>query len=248
MKKFYSLSLSASLLTLLLAFTGCSDKNDPDPEISLELTVVNESGKPIEGAIATLYNTKDGWAKEVPVDVVASGETNVNGKFTFLGDLETKAYYISVTHGTNTILTNWGEAVNTIAPLQRNVNNSLHVVINETPIGYLAGGGKLWKLEKLYIGEDDYTSQLEECFLNDETFIFKDFSYSYDEGATKCDSNKPQVETGVFTINESSFTITDDQGNETTGILKINSVNQMEMIDVPQFGAGSRLVYTAVYY
>lgn len=79
----FSYLLLVSLFTLLF-FSGCSDKDDPEPTTALEIIVLDESGNPVENANVQLYQTEEDW-KELKNQLGKTKATDKTGKVTFTG-------------------------------------------------------------------------------------------------------------------------------------------------------------------
>lgn len=105
----------------------------------------------------------------------------------------------------------------------------------------LAGGH--WTLTALtlspaiIIGGVSYTDGLAvypECSKDDFQEFFSDGTYNYDEGATKCDANGPQTETGTWKFNSDETELTIN-GPSYTDVWKITSLTSTTMTSVYHF-------------
>lgn len=251
MKKFYAGSAGLYTLILCLLFAGCSKEETPEPEpepvtgTALEVTVVDETGNALEGAVVDVYLSEEAWVSEDPAELVSSGATDGQGKL-MLTDVEARKYYFSITQGTGTIRTNWEGVISTEQALEADKINTVNVVVQESVFGYLAGAGKNWMLEKVYMGSEDMTSQMGDCTMDDFLSFRKDFVYIYNQGETKCNSSATQEEAGTFEVNGNSVTTVDADGNEITmEVLSIDS-NNFEASG-GDLHPDVRMVYVATY-
>lgn len=245
MKKFYTGPLGLIVLLLCLVISSCSTEDDPIPGTSMELTIVNDLGNPVEGATVNLYNSEEAFVLDNQNDAVTTGASGKDGKV-LLKDLESKTYYFSVTHGTTTVLTNWEGAVTTENAIEENKVNTLNVVIKESIYAYLAGGQKGWILDKVYIGTEDYTSEMPACTMDDVMTFMRSFRYNFSEGATKCEDTDPQEENGLFSLNGTDLITTSEAGEESTAyVIEIN--NEELVMNGPDLRSDVRMVYKAVY-
>lgn len=251
MKDFYT--KLPILGVLILSLGNCSPEEEVAPdtvseaavETSLELNILDELGNPVEGALVKLYNSEENYIQESENEIVFSGRSDKNGKV-LLQSLEPQAYYFSVTHGASSILTNWEGVVTTEEPLKENKINTLNVVIKESVLGYIVGYQKSWVIDKIYLGQEDYTSQMPACVTDDVMTFKKDMQFTISEGPTKCESTDPQEENGPYSINGSSITTVQEDGEEVVINVLSMSKDQFEM-NGPELHPDARFVYKAVY-
>ena len=81
--------ISGFLLTALFSYSSCTKI---DVQAMLEITVVDEEGKPYEGILVGLFDSLDEWSM-LANPVQAWKETNSSGKVVFM-DLQEIRYYI----------------------------------------------------------------------------------------------------------------------------------------------------------
>lgn len=69
----------------------------------------------------------------------------------------------------------------------------------------------------------DYFAQMEACFKDDNTKFNTDLTVTFDEGATKCNDNDPQITTGswVFKNNETILSVTENGNTQDVNILEL---------------------------
>ncbi|WP_017729844.1 prealbumin-like fold domain-containing protein [Nafulsella turpanensis] len=249
MKQHYTSLLCLFALSLFLFSSSCSPEDEPKPEpvtgTSMEFTILNNDGNPVEGALVKLYDSEENYLQESESALAGSGTSDENGKVKLSG-LDPKTYYFSVTYGTSTFLTNWDGIVTTEEPLEELKINTLSVVIKESVLGYIAGYQKSWILDKIYVGEQDYTHQLPACSRDGLMTFTKSFLHHHDEGATKCESTDPQEKSGHFSINGNSITTVYEDGDDV--IINILSMGKDKLeINGPDLHPDARLIFKAVY-
>lgn len=101
----------------------------------------------------------------------------------------------------------------------------------------LAGtNSKSWSIDKFTINGEDVThTWIEACDKDNVTSFFANGNLTFDEGATKCDSNSAQTEEGTwrFVNNETSIVMTSEDLTDTAniGTLTNNTLSIVLMYD-----------------
>jgi hypothetical protein len=210
-----------ALLLSALTFSAfsCSTEDEPLPDTSMELTVVDEIGNPVNGALVKVYADYEGYRTEDTNKLIGTAETSDNGKAIVMGGLEAKQYYFSIKHIATSIKTNWEGANTTQTPLSVNKINTTSVVIKDNVVNYLAGDNKKWKVHQVFINDIDMTSEFDTCWLDNITTYYKDKTILFAEGNTKCASSDPQTYNGVFSLNGNIFTTNDEVDGPESSII-----------------------------
>lgn len=119
------------IIVLLVASFGCKKEEAPTPialtPTSLELTIINNLGNPIQGANVKLYNSFDDWN----LDKNQIGNTLTSdfmGKVKFSNLTPIKYFWLAEYDCQNNV----NGAVTTTQPLSSNTNNTLSVVLSGT--------------------------------------------------------------------------------------------------------------------
>ncbi len=186
------LTLNLALLVAIL-MTSCFEEIDfTGPMEPVSLTIVVDDGSedassPISNATVELYTTLDDYISEV--NVVATGQTDANGKVTFdaatLGDEVTK-YYFNVASGT---MRNWNFNSSTDIMLKTN-----GATIETTSVGDLPPGFVYLTANSFILNAYSYAGTpfvlgdnvLPMCEINDIIEFKKDGSVWRFDGTTKC--------------------------------------------------------------
>lgn len=221
--RYFTTQASRALMLCFLAIAAisCSKEDDPLPETSMEITVVDEIGNPVQGAVVKLYSDFDGYVKDDPGKLVGSGQTSADGKI-ITKNLEAQKYFFSIKHTSTTIKNNWEGGNVTLQPLTANKVNTFNVVVKENAVGYLAGDGKKWKYHQVFYNDIDVTSELDACWLDNIITFYKDKSMLFSEGNTKCASSDPQEYNGTFVINGNILTTNDEiDGQDSSAITEL---------------------------
>ena len=116
---------------LIVTIFGCKKEETTTPIIlnstSLELTIVNNLGNPIQGANVKLYNNFDDW--NVGVNQIGSTLTSdFMGKVKFSNLMPLKYFWYAEYDCQNNV----NGAVTTTQPLTANINNTLNIVLSGT--------------------------------------------------------------------------------------------------------------------
>lgn len=119
------------ILILLVAVFGCKKEETVTPIVldptSLELTIVNNLGNPIQGANVKLYSSYDDWNLGIN-QVGYTLTSNFAGKVKFTNLSPVKYYWFAEYDCQNNV----NGAVTTTQPLSNNINNTLNVVLSGT--------------------------------------------------------------------------------------------------------------------
>ena len=119
-------------LSLLLLLSFCSDKDEPKPTptptpTSLELTVRNSLGNPINGATVKLFRSNSDFNNQAN-QVGSTQLTNSSGVAVF-SNLEPLQYFWRIESG---CLNNINNSFTSTSPLAANTKNLATVIISET--------------------------------------------------------------------------------------------------------------------
>lgn len=112
---------------LALCFSSCSKDEHIDKEPSMILTVAEESGNALKGAVILLYDNYHDWYEGT--NAVRAGLTDENGEVLF-EDLDEAIYYFDAYHSE----TYWNYPLGiyrTENPLQKGVLKKIAVVLYE---------------------------------------------------------------------------------------------------------------------
>jgi hypothetical protein len=223
MKNFTTQFTKAILLLFLSVSVFSCSEEEVLPETSMEFTVVNELGNPVEGAKVEVYSDFEGYVQDDQSKLIGSGTTSTDGKVSVTGGLEAKKYFFSITEVSTAIKTNWEGANTTESVIEANKINTTSVVIKETATAYLAGK-KSWMIHQVFYNSVDVTSEFDKCWLDNVITYYKDKTVIFDEGSTKCSSVDPQAYAGVFdVINDVLITNDEVDGEEASTILELTT-------------------------
>ncbi len=105
-----------------------------------------------------------------------------------------------------------------------------------------------WKTIHAYMEGADIMEALEECDKDDLSTFFEDGSYQFDEGATKCDPDNPQIfEEGTWSFNadETVMTLVSDGISTEFTLITLNESTLEYSYEDPFFGLEIRVVLAA---
>ena len=188
MKKLINSSILVIALAIISVSTSC--KKD-DVGTSLKLTIQNEQGVVVSGALVSVYASESDWQNETNA-IVSNKTTGSDGTVT-IAELDAKKYYYDVKKGT---INNWTGSQTTVDALKDGKLNTLTIQIKQNNFGmFCSAVGTTWSFTSIFINGEDVTSDYD----NMSNTFKKNLTYHASDNST-----------GTYTISQSYLTFDGD--------------------------------------